>query len=355
MSRFLKKRKKTKGLPPGSLVRVGSHAEAPLEITLVEYTKEKITEKKIAGLNECIRSAGNEQIMTWIDVTGLADKAIMKEIGEKFGIHSLWLEDVLNTDHRPKVEELDNLVFIIIKIPSLSENHRHVSFEQVSVFLGKTFVISFQEHLSDTFSSLKERMHKGTGGVRGAKADYLFYALIDRVVDDYYDVVESLGVHVDQLETALRADFKNFNPDDIILLRNEFLYLRKAAVPIRDALKTILASKVSEIDPANKRYFRDAYDHALHIVEAIDGYRELLKGQVDSYQNTLNQKMTEVMKVLTVFASIFTPLTFIAGVYGMNFRHMPELSWDYGYYFSLGLMLVVASCLLYYFRRKGWL
>jgi magnesium transporter len=280
----------------------------------------------------------------------------MRDVGEKFGIHALWLEDVLNTDHRPKVEELDNLMFMIMKIPSISKaKGNRVNFEQISIFLGKTFVISFQEHATDTFLSIKERLHKALGNIRFSKEDYLFYALIDRVVDDYYDVVENLGARVEALDEELRENFKGFDANQIILLRNEFLYLRKAALPIRDALKSILASKESEIDPKNKRYFRDAYDHAIHIVDAIDGYRELLRGQVDSYQNGLNLRMTEVMKVLTIFASIFAPLTFIAGIYGMNFKNMPELEWEYGYYFSLGLMLAVGLSLLYYFKRKDWL
>ena len=355
MSRFLRKRRKTKGLPPGSLVYLGKDPKTPLEMTLINYNKDKLVEKRVTDLNECIKSSNDPLMTTWIDITGLAEKSVMKDIGEKFGIHPLWLEDVLNTDHRPKVEELDNLMFVIMKFPSIDKETQKVAFEQISIFLGKTFVISFQEHHSDTFSLIKERMVRALGNIRTSKPDYLFYALIDRVVDEYYEVVESLGTRVEKLDESLRESFKEFDPNDIILLRNEFLYLRKAAVPIRDALKSILATKVGEIDPANKRYFRDAYDHAIHIVEAVDGYRELLKSQVDTYQNALNQRMNEVMKVLTVFTSIFAPLTFIAGIYGMNFNQMPELQWEYGYHFSLGLMLVVTVCLLYYFRRKEWL
>lgn len=356
MSRLLRRRKRRKGLPPGSLVYLGKKNESPFEITLINYNEANVTESKPKDLAECILSARNPEFITWIDVTGLADKEMMKEIGERFGIHPLWLEDVLNTDHRPKVEELDDLMFMIMKIPSVSEGERvKVLFEQMSIFLGDGFVISFQEHTSDTFSSVKERLNKGHGNLRVSREDYLFYALIDRVVDDYYDIVETLGIKVESLDEEMRSDFKSFDPDRIVLLRNEFLYLRKAAVPIRDALKSILTSKESEIDPKYKRYFRDVYDHALHIVESIDGYRELLRGQVDSYQNSLNLRTNEVMKVLTIFASIFTPLTFIAGVYGMNFSFMPELAWKHGYFASLGLMGAVAAVLLYYFKRKDWL
>lgn len=356
MSRFLRRRGKTKGLPPGSLVYLGKKDPGPLEITFVSFNKEQFIEKRNASLEECIEGSENRALTTWIDITGLADKEVMRSVGEKFGIHSLWLEDVLNTDHRPKIEELDDLMFIIMKFPIVGQSAQgKVSFEQINIFLGSNFVISFQEKPSDTFQLIRDRLRKGTGNMRSAKPDYLFYALIDLVVDEYYEVVEELGAQVESMESSMREDFKNFNPDQIILLRNEFLYLRKAAVPIRDSLKSILTTKVDEIDQNNKRFFRDAYDHAIHIVEAIDVYRELLKGQVESYQNWLNIRMNEVMKVLAIFASVFAPLTFIAGIYGMNFRHMPELEWSYGYYICLGLMVVIAGALLYYFKRKDWL
>jgi len=356
MSRFLRPRKKRKGQPPGSLIYLTDNRDVPVEMTLFNYNKDSVTEEKVNDLRKATKQAHDEKTVTWLDMTGTVEKAIMLEVGEKFGIHPLWLEDVINTDHRPKVEELDNLMFVIVKLPKVgADEYEKVTFEQISIFLGKTFVISFQEHPNDTFSSLKDRIHKSLGNIRSAKADYLFYALIDRVIDDYYEVVETLGIRVEKLELALREERDDFEPNRIIELRNEFLYLRKSSVPIRDSLKSILGSRKDEIADSTKRYFRDAYDHSIHIVETIDGYRELLKGQVDSYQNNLNQRMNEVIKVLTIFASIFTPLTFIAGVYGMNFRHMPELGWDYGYYFSLGLMFLVAVTLLYYFKTKRWL
>lgn len=356
MSRFLKPRKKRKGLPPGSLVYLGESKNVPVEMTLISYSSDFVDERRVIDLHEAAKLATNPKNVSWLNITGSVEKSIMVDVGERFGIHSLWLEDVLNTDHRPKVEELDNLIFVIVKLPKLEDKKSgKVSFEQISIFLGEGFVISFQEHPADTFSSIKERIQKGLGNVRSAQADYLFYALIDRVIDDYYEAVETLGAQVEKLDAQLREELDNFDSNKIIELRNEFLFLRKSAVPIRDSLKSILSSKKDEIQQSTKRYFRDAYDHSIHIVETIDGYRELLKGQVDAYQNMLNQRMNEVIKVLTVFATIFTPLTFIAGVYGMNFKYMPELKWSGGYFFSLGLMLVVALALLYYFKRKRWL
>jgi len=357
MARFLKTRTKVLGLHPGSLVYVGdSGDEKKVHINLINYTKDSFFESQSATLEKCIESAKDNSQITWIEFQGLSDKSIIEEIGNQFGIHRLWLEDVLNNDHRPKVEEMDNMLFSIIKYVSDEKKNDkiYVRVSQTSIFFGSHFVLSFYGKKDDIFEPIKERLRKSIWKIRSAKADYLFYTLIDLLIDQYYIVLENMGDYFEALEEKVTSNINKLNPVDILSLKGEFLYLRKTAFPVKEALNKIIISNHPWIEVNNLRYFKDIQDHVTQIIEVIDYYNELTTSLMDFYQNTINRKMNEIMKVLTIFAAIFIPLTFIVGIYGMNFDFMPELKWKYGYLLVWGIIAMVSGGMILLFKKKNW-
>ena len=358
MARFLKTRTKVLGLHPGSLVYIGESGDKEkININLINYTKDSFFESHSATFEKCIESVKDKSHITWIEFQGLSDKKIIEEIGNQFGIHRLWLEDVLNTDHRPKVEEMDNMLFSIIKCVSTEEkkNRVHLRVSQTSIFFGEGFVLSFQEKIGDIFEPIKERLRKSIWKIRSLKADYLFYSLIDLIIDQYYVALEKIGDSFEDLEEKVTININKLNPVDILSLKGEFLYLRKTAFPVKEALNKIIISNHPFVEQKNLRYFKDIQDHTIQIIEVIDYYNELTTSLMDFYQNTINSKMNEIMKVLTIFAAIFIPLTFIVGIYGMNFKFMPELDWKYGYLFIWTLFFVVGGGMVILFKKKKWI
>ena len=358
MARFLKTRSKVLGLHPGSLVYIGEKGDKEkININLINYTKDSFFESHSATLEKCIENVKDESQITWIEFQGLSDKAVIEEIGNQFGIHRLWLEDVLNTDHRPKVEELDNMLFSIIKYVSTEQKAERtcIKVSQTSIFFGKSFVLSFHDTKADIFEPVKERLRKSIWKIRSLKADYLFYALIDLLIDQYYVTLEKMGNVFEDLEERVTSHINKLNPIDILSLKGEFLYLRKTAFPVKEALNKIIISNHPWIEKKNLRYFRDIQDHTIQIIEVIDYYNELTTSLMDFYQNTINRKMNEIMKVLTIFAAIFIPLTFIVGIYGMNFKFMPELNWKYGYLLVWALIFLVSGGMILLFKKRKWL
>lgn len=358
MARFLKTRTKVLGLHPGSLVYIGESGDKEkININLINYTQESFFESHSATFEKCIESVKDKSQITWIEFQGLSDKKVIEEIGNQFGIHRLWLEDVLNTDHRPKVEEMDNMLFAIIKYVSAEKknNKIHIAVSQTSIFFGEGFVLSFQEKVGDVFEPVKERLRKSIWKIRSLKADYLFYSLIDLMIDQYYVTLEKMGDYFEELEGKVTANVNKINPVDILSLKGEFLYLRKTAFPVKEALNKIIISNHPWVEPTSLRYFKDIQDHTIQIIEVIDYYNELTTSLMDFYQNTINSKMNEIMKVLTIFAAIFIPLTFIVGIYGMNFKFMPELNWKYGYLFIWVLFFSVGGGMFILFKKKKWI
>ena len=358
MARFLKTRTRVLGLHPGSLVYIGeSGGKEKININLINYTKDSFFESHSATFEKCVKNVNDKSQITWVEFQGLSDKKIIEEIGNQFGIHRLWLEDVLNTDHRPKVEEMDNMLFSIIKYVSteLKEGKMYIRVAQTSIFFGQSFVLSFHNQKNDIFEPIKERLRKSIWKIRSLKADYLFYSLIDLIIDQYYIVLEKMGDYFEELEERVTTDINKLNPVDILSLKGEFLHLRKTAFPVKEALNKIIISNHPWIEPKNLRFFKDIQDHIIQIIEIIDYYNELTTSLMDFYQNTINRKMNEVMKVLTIFAAIFIPLTFIVGIYGMNFKFMPELNWKYGYLIIWALFFLVGGGMVLLFKKKKWL
>ena len=362
--RSSKKRSKKAGLPPGSLVLIGDQRPEPVRITALDYDESSCAETRGATVDACVALKGTPPI-TWIHVEGL-DVDVVKRLGEGFGLHPLTQEDILNTDQRPKIEDFGSYLFIVIRMftpttEGSSPNGGDSVFEQVSFVVGERWVISFTERERPIFDAVRERLKLGTGKVRKTGADYLTYSLIDTVVDNYFVTLEATGEAVESLEEQL---IQNPGPEalqSIYRLKHSLIYLRKSVWPLREVVSAMTRSESPLIDASTKLYLRDIYDHTIQVIDIIETYRDMVSGMLDMYLSSISNRMNEVMKVLTIIATIFIPLTFIAGVYGMNFNtevspwNMPELNRPWGYPMVILLMASCALAMLLFFKRKKWL
>jgi len=355
MPKQFKKRSHKTGLPPGALVHIGEKWSEQARISVMQYNEETLREKELADVRELPVPSG-ASLTTWIHVDGLHDTAMLEQLGEKFDLHPLVLEDILNTDHRPKMEDMGPYIFVILKcfaadVPAMSE----VKAEQVSLILGSNYVLSLQEKESNLLAPIRERIRQNKGRIRKAGADYLAHAILDAVVDSYFLVLEDMGEEIDACEESLVN-----RPGAAVMTRIQYLkrnmtILRKAVWPLREAVAALERSESSLIAEATNIYLRDVYDHTIQVMDTIESYRDTLSGMLDVYLSSLSNRMNEIMKVLTIIATIFIPLTFLAGVYGMNFDYMPELRWRWGYFMAWGVMIAVALVMLKLFRKNRWL
>jgi len=348
------KRRTPIGAPPGTLIP-DPNSVAPT-ISLFGYDQDRLIEKSFSAVDE-ITEADCAHKVTWVNVDGLADILTIQRLGERFGLHSLALEDVVNVHQRPKVEEFDDHLFIVTR--AFNEQHHSVA-EQVSVFLGKDFVLTFQERPGGAFDPVRDQLRRANGRIREFAADYLTYVLLDAVTDGFFPALETTGESIAHLEdrVVMRVDARAMS--DIHDMKRDLLDLRRAIWPQREMFNALIRSETGFIASETKIYLRDCYDHTIQLIDMVETYREIASGLVDIYLSSLSNRMNEIMKLLTMIATIFIPLGFIAGLYGMNFDrsfpwNMPELGWRYGYLMALGLMIAVAVSLLVYFKRKGWL
>ena len=363
MSRKHKKRTrrppriKPRGAPgstPGSLL-ASPDALFP-KIQVIQYSATDLHEMEVADPQK-IPELLSDHVVTWVNVTGLGDVATLEQLGQIFGLHRLAVEDVINVHQRPKVEEYEDRVFVVLKMISLSPR---LETEQVSLFLGSNFVLTFQERAGDSFEPVRDRLRRSRGRIRGAGSDYLAYALIDAVVDAYFPIVDRYGERMERMDELLSdGNAPNFM-GVLHNTRGDLLVLRRAIRPLRDELSHLIRDAHMLITAETQVYLRDCVDHAFQLIDLLDNYREMCADLRDYYLSIVNNRMNEVMKVLTITGTIFIPLSFIAGLYGMNFNtnlpgNMPELNWPFGYLFALLMMAVVAGGLLYFFWRKGWL
>jgi magnesium transporter len=352
--KLYRRRNKKTGLPPGTLVYLGDSVGQKTTIELIDYNSEGYTKKTIQDVKE-LETCLNEKTVSWININGLNDLAIIEEIGRIFKIHPLVLEDIVNTDQRPKFQDYEEYFYIVLKMLTYDEQQGEIQVEQVSMILGSNYLITFQEHEGDVFDIIRERIQKNKGKVRKELSDYLSYVLIDAIVDHYFNVMEWIADETERMESDLLE-----NPTSSILkrihdMRHQLIFLRKSVWPLRESLVGLERSESELIKDSTKVFFQDIYDHTIQIIDTVENLRDIVTGMLDVYLSTVSNRMNEVMKVLTIIATIFIPLTFIAGVYGMNFRFMPELSWRYGYPVVLVLMLFVGIAMLVYFRRRKWL
>ena len=291
----------------------------------------------------------------WLDVRGLHDIKLIDQIGNEFKIHPLALEDILDVHHRPKLEHYEAGLFVVLKDFKFDPENLNFSTEQISIFFGPKFVVSFQEDVADDFSSILDRLSRKRGKIRKSGSDYLAYALIDKIVDNYLVSTDHISEIIDQIEQEITLSSRPAVKSKIHRLKRELIHVRKTIGPLRELINGLIKSDVSYIEDNTTLFFRDVYDHTIQASELIETYRDMLSGLHELYISEMSFRMNQIMKVLTIIATIFIPLTFLAGIYGMNFDYMPELHWQYGYFYLLGFMLMVGVILLIFFRWKRWL
>jgi len=346
--------KKKLGQVPGSVIYTGDRSKEKLFIETFDYTKDFCTEKELQTVEESFEYKDTDSV-TWINLNGLNHVTQIEALGAHYNLHPLVLEDIVNIAQRPKIDEYEDYIFIALKM-LYYDNRNHIVSEQVSFVLGKNYVLSFQESEGDVFNEVRDRIRQAKGRVRNMKADYLLYVLIDAIVDHYFSLIEVLGDKIEDFETAI---FAGEVDDDISQkiqnLKREILRVRRAIFPLREVINRIEKNESPLIQKRTITYYRDIYDHLIQVSENIDIYREMIWSLMDMYMTTISNKMNEVMKVLTIMASIFIPLTFIAGIYGMNFEYIPELQYKYSYFILWAVMIVLFLGMLYYFRKKKWL
>ncbi|MFH1092979.1 MAG: magnesium/cobalt transporter CorA [Candidatus Omnitrophota bacterium] len=350
MVKTIKRTSKTAGNMPGELEQKADK----VKISVMDYDDKNFQEKEITSIEE-IFPFKDTPTVTWVNVDGLHEPEIIEKIGNNFEMHPLTREDIISTGQRPKYEDFDKYIFVVLKMIMFDEVKKEVISEQVSLIFGSNFVISFQETEGDVFNSVRERIRNFKGRIRKMGADYLAYCLLDAVVDNYYSVLEKLGEKIEGLEEELIANPMPKTLQAIYNLKRDIIFLRKSIWPLREVVGSLERGESKLIKKGTSIFLRDLYDHTIQAIDTIETFRDMVSGILDIYLSSVSNRMNEVMKVLTVFAAIFIPLTFIVGVYGMNFEFMPELKWKYGYFMLLGFMAVVSFGMLVYFRRKKWI
>jgi len=353
MFRLFKRSSSKAGLSPGSLTYVGDKHEEKLEVELIRYSTEEYTEESIENIDD-VFPIENTPSIKWINVVGLHDPSTIEAIGKNLDIHSLVLEDILNPLQRPKVEDLDGCLFLIIKSIHSEESTGEYNIDQVSLLIGVNFVISFQEKNRGLFDDLKRRIKNGKERIRNRGADYLAYSIMDIIVDNYFTELEKLGNQIEEVEDTIIKSPGTESLDSIYKFKRELILIRKSIFPVRNVIHRIDRVGGDLFQESTDIYLSDLSDHILQIIDIIDTFRDIVASMMDIYLSSVSNRMNEVMKTLTIFASIFIPLTFIAGIYGMNFDYMPELKWHWGYFGFWGVVLTLLVSMLIYFKKKKW-
>ena len=354
MPKFTKKISKKAGLAPGTLVHIGEYKHEKVKITLIDYDATQLKEKELKEIEESFYLKDKTSV-TWINIDGIHQVDVIEKIGNNFGIHSLVLEDILNTGQRPKAEDFDDYIYIVLKMLYNDKEELKVKSEQISLILGKNFLVTFQEIEGDVFSPVRDRIHKGKGRIRKMGCDYLTYSLIDAIVDNYFIILETFGEKIESLEEELLENATPQTLQTIHDIKREMIFFRKQVWPIREIISGMLKWDSQLINESTDIYLKDIHDHTIQIIDTIESFRDVLSSMVDIYLSTVSNKMNEAMKVLTIIATIFIPITFVAGIYGMNFKYMPELEWKWGYYAVWFIIAAVVISMICYFKRKSWL
>ena len=354
MPKFIKKVSKKAGSAPGTLVHIGERKTEKSRITVLDYDDVQLHEKQLESIEEAL-PLKDSPTTTWLNIDGIHDVELIEKIGANFNIHPLILEDIVNTGQRPKTDDFEAYNYFVLKMLYLEEQSDEVRSEQVSLVLGNNFLISFQETQSDVFAHVRDRIRKGKRRIRKNGCDYLAYALIDAVVDHYFVILETIGVTMESLEGDLLTEPTPETLHSIHALKRELIYMRKQVWPLREMINTVLRGELSMVGEQTIVFFKDVYDHTIQIIDTIESYRDVLSGMLDLYLSTISNRMNEVMKVLTMIATIFIPITFVAGIYGMNFKYMPELEWKWGYLAVWSLISGIVLGMIVFFKRKKWL
>jgi magnesium transporter len=342
------------GLPPGTLVHIGEKRTGKVKVTAIRYNEEFYEEREIEEFREC--PVRDDSTVTWLNIDGVHQLELVEKVGSCFGLHPLTLEDIVNTSQFPKLEDYEDYLFIVLKMIYYDEKENEIDVEQVSLCLGSNFVVSFQEETGrDVFDPLRERLRRGKGRTRKMGADYLAYSLLDAIVDSYFAILEKLGESIEELEEEVVTNPGEETIRELHQFKREMIFLRKSVWPLREVIGRMQRGESRFINESIHIFLRDVYDHTIRIVETIETYRDILSGMLDIYLSSVSNRTNSVMKVLTIIATIFMPLTFLAGLYGMNFKYMPELDLHWGYPALLVVMAAIVISMLVYFRIKKWL
>lgn len=353
MAKIIRSRAEKAGSLPGALIHLGEQKMDKVQVTAVDYNETNYSHRLIEDIGD-LAMAQDMETTTWVTVAGLHDIAVINAIGQLFGIHPLLLEDILNTDQRPKLEQYDNYVYLIFKALSLQENGR-IQTEQISIVLGKTFVLTFEEKEDDTFETLRQRLENEQSRIRKQGADFLAYSLLDIIVDNYFLILENLGERIEDLEDDLITNANRDTLEEIQHLKRELLYLRRSVWPLREVIGALQRGESDLFAQGTLIYLRDVYEHTIQVIDTMETHRDIVSSLLDIYLSGLSNKLNEVMKVLTVISTIFIPITFVTSLYGMNFAYMPELQWRWGYWGVWVVVAITAVSMIFYFRHKKWL
>ena len=353
MARFLKSRKISHGASPGSLIFIGNKKMEKSEIHVTVFNKETLSEQQVYSVDE-IPEVTDDSVL-WINIYGLQDTQLVETIGNRFSIDPLEQEDILNTDQRPKIAENENNLTIFLKVLEYNQDEKRVSSDHISMVIGNNYIITFQEKIARYFEPVRERIRKGKPRLRTSGPDYLAYALIDTLVDGYIQTIENLGASIEDMEEEVLTETEKGLIQRIYRLKSNVSYIRKNIWPLREIMLYLNKTDSKLIRKKTISYLKDLQDLTIQALEAVDVYYNMTNDYLGIYHANVGTRTNDVMKVLTIYASIFIPLTFIAGIYGTNFDVLPELHFEYSYFIMLGVMLIIALAMLYYFKRKDWL
>ena len=354
-SKLTKKRSSKSGLPAGSLVHIGDKTTQKPIVSILEYARNSFKEICPDDLDGYFAKKESSPV-TWIDIENIHDIKLMEKIGANYNIHPLILEDILNTDQRPKIEDMDSYAYIVLKMLGYDAKKSEITQEQVSLILKEGLVISFQEGLEgDAFENIRQQIKNSKGRIREMGADYLAYALIDAIVDNYFLVTEKIGDRIEIIEEELVNNPSQNTLHMLHKLKKDMIFLRRAVWPLRDVIAKLEKESIGLIKEPTKLYLSDVYDHTIQIIDTVETFRDMLSGMLDIYLSSISNRLNAVMKTLTIIATVFMPLTFLAGVYGMNFKHFPELSWIYGYPAFWIVVVLISFMMMVYFRKKKWI
>ncbi|MFX4261493.1 magnesium/cobalt transporter CorA [Pelotomaculum propionicicum] len=335
------------------MIHTGKKKSATTKVTLIRYDKNSYQEQAPETDDDYLLHKDKPGVL-WINVDGLHQAEVIEKIGRGFGLHHLLLEDILNTGHRPKMEDLGDFIFVTLKMLFFDCKTNRIDREQVSLVLGRNYVLSFKEREDEIFDPLKERIRNGLGRLRNMGADYLFYSMLDSIVDNYFVVLENLGERIEILEEMLVTNPSPVTLKSIHNLKTSMIYLAKSVWPLREIIAGLEKGESPVIEKSTGIYLRDIYDHTIQVIDTVETYRDMISGMLDIYLSSTNNKISEVMKVLTMIATIFIPLTFIVGIYGMNFKYMPELEWRWSYPAVWLIMIMIVVSMGAYFKKRKW-
>jgi magnesium transporter len=343
------------GMLPGTLLHIGERKVEDVKITVIDYDEKNFKERQVEDIEECLVFKQTPTV-TWINIDGIHEVEIIQKIGEYYDLHPLILEDIVTAGQRPKCDDYESYIYIVLRMLSYTWKTESIETEQVSMILGKNYVISFQENVGgDVFDHIRDRIRNSKGKIRKMSADYLVYSLIDAIVDNYFVVLERLTERIEALEDELITEPTSQTLQEVHKLKRELLFLRKSIWPLRELVSKLEKTETNLIKKATLPYLRDIYDHTIQVIDTVETSRDVISYMLEIYLSSISNKLNSIMKVLTVIATIFMPLTFIVGLYGMNFHYMPELQWKYGYLAVLIMMAVIAVGMLYYFKKKKWI